>query len=131
MKKIFNIFLGNPLFKGSFIVLTGSTIANVGSYLFHLLMGRLLGPVDYGVLESLISLSYFLGVPLSVFTIVIVKYISQEKKNKEKLSLFVKKIFRKSSFYGLFLFGCFLFAFPLLRKLLKIDSLYYKEFLFP
>jgi len=125
MKKLFNIFLDNPLFKGSLIVFTGSIIASFGSYLFHLVMGRTLGPLDYGVLESLISLSYFLTIPLGVLNLVIVKYISQESqkdKERKEISAFVQKISKVMSLFGFLVLIAFLALFPLLKNLVKIDS---------
>jgi len=75
------LLLGHsPFLKGSFIVFAGSIITSLGAYLFHLSMGRLLGPVDYGILESLISIMYFLGIPVGVLSLVVVKYVAQEKK---------------------------------------------------
>ena len=122
MKKIFNFFRKDALLKGSLIVFIGSIITNLGTYLFHLAMGRMLGPADYGILESLISLSYFLGIPLSVLALVMVKYISQQNREVEKVSLFIKKIFCKISLYGLGVLLIFLLAFPMLKNLLKVNS---------
>lgn len=114
--------MGNLLIKGSLIVLIGSTLANFGMYLFHLLMGRFLGPVDYGVLESLISLSYFLGIPMGVLGMVIVRFVSQESADTEKIAAFIKKIVLKISGWGFLALVVFLFAFPLLKNLIKVDS---------
>lgn len=61
---------------GSMVLFLGNNLVNFGSYLYHFLMGRMLGPKDYGVLSSLISLIYFLGVPMSALSVVVVKYTS-------------------------------------------------------
>jgi len=122
MKKIFNFFWKNALIKGSAIVLVGSLVSNFGTYLFHLVMGRLLGPADYGVLESLISITYFLGIPIGVLGLVVVKYVSREKNNKEKVASFIKKISRKIFIYGLVFHLLFLLSFPILKNLVKVNS---------
>jgi O-antigen/teichoic acid export membrane protein len=59
--------------------MAGSMGANVGSYLYHLVMGRLLGPTGYGELSSLLSIFYIFTVPLNVGAIVLVKFISSMK----------------------------------------------------
>lgn len=124
VKKITDIIKKNPLLSGSFTVLAGTALANLGSYLFHLAMGRLLGPTDYGILASLISLSYYLGVPVSVLTLVVVKFVSQKNREKEKVSFFIKKISKKITPWGLFTLMIFLLSFPLLKKLVKVDSFF-------
>ncbi len=66
----------HPLAKGSMVVLVGSTLANISSYAYHLVVGRVLGPVQYGELASLFSFSYILNVPSIVLQTVLAKYIA-------------------------------------------------------
>jgi O-antigen/teichoic acid export membrane protein len=75
-------FKSNPLAWGSAVMFAGSMVANVGSYLYHLLMGRALGPVGYGELSSLVSILYIFGVPILVLQTVLVKYFAQIKANR-------------------------------------------------
>lgn len=112
----------SPLVRGSFIVLAGSVITNFGAYLFHLLMGRLLGPANYGILESLISFMYFLGIPVGVLSLVVVKYVSQEKKDIKKIGFLISWLLKKSAIYGLIFLIAFLAFFPVLKNLIKVDS---------
>ncbi|MFZ5366178.1 MAG: oligosaccharide flippase family protein [Patescibacteria group bacterium] len=81
----------NPLIAGSAVLFVGTMIANFGGYLYHLLMGRMLGPANYGTLESLISLLYLLGIPMGALSLVIVKFVSAFKGQK-KLSA-IKSMF--------------------------------------
>ncbi len=76
VKKITAKISQNQLLGGSFVLLVGSVIGNFGNYLYHLLMGRMLGPSDYGTLISLISLIYITGVPFGILSLLVVKYIS-------------------------------------------------------
>lgn len=73
----------NALARNSAIVFVGSMVANVGSYVYHLLMGRLLGPAGYGELSSLLSILYIFTVPLLVGQTVLVKFVSQFKAHGE------------------------------------------------
>lgn len=99
IKRIKNI-TADPLFSGSAILLIGSNIANVLNYVYHLMMGRLLGPTFYGELATIISVVGLLGIiPLS-FNLVIVKYISSAKDGtliKSFMSWLNKRIFLFSS----------------------------------
>jgi len=85
-------------------------------------MGRFLGPEDYGVLESLISLNYFLGVPVGVLGLIIVRYVSSHKENKSEISDFVLTLIQKLSVWGLVVLALFLLCFPFLKNLLKVNS---------
>jgi len=83
----------NSLARNSVIVLVGSMGANVLSYLYHLVMGRLLGPSGYGELSSLLSILYIFTVPLLVAQTVLVKFVSGFKAHGEigqAKSLFVQ-----------------------------------------
>lgn len=120
--KVLLFFSKNLLVKGSLLILAGAVAGNIGTYLFHLLMGRLLGPVDYGSLEGLISLNYLLGIPVGVISIVLVKFVSSHKNDKEAVSVFISGIIRKLSIWGLLVLFIFLSAFPILKNLIKIDS---------
>jgi len=66
----------NSLARNSAIVFAGSMAANVLAYVYHLLMGRLLGPAGYGEFSSLVSIFYIFSVPLVVASTVLVKFIS-------------------------------------------------------
>ncbi|KKQ97303.1 MAG: Capsular polysaccharide biosynthesis protein [Candidatus Woesebacteria bacterium GW2011_GWB1_39_12] len=79
-----NKILKHPLFSGSIIMFGGGMAANVINYIYHLLMGRILGPIDYGSLASIYSLIYVVAiVPIST-SFAIVKFISQAKDKKER-----------------------------------------------
>ncbi len=71
--------LSHALFKGSVVMFIGTTIVNAGNYLFHLLTGRMLGPVEYGTLSSVISSLYILGIIPVALGIVIVRFVSNAK----------------------------------------------------
>lgn len=124
LKKI-RFFLNNSLVKNSLIVLIGSTAANVGTYVFHLLMGRILGPVNYGILESLISLSYFLSIPIGVLGLVVAKYVSQEIEHPVKMASLVKTLSQKVSFWGVGGLVVFFLSFFWLKKIIRVDSFFY------
>lgn len=65
------------LIKGSFFAFVGGMIANFLTYLFQLLMGRLLSPSDYGVLISLRSLMVYVGLFAAALQTALIKKISE------------------------------------------------------
>lgn len=124
LEKALNFFKKNSLLSGSFIVLLGNALGNFASYLYHLLIGRFLGPSDYGLLAGLLSLSYYLGIPVSVLGWLVVKYVSPKNKDHSWVFFFVKKICLQIFPYAFWGFIFFLFMFPWLKNLLKIPSFF-------
>ncbi len=80
-KKIFN-FLRHPLFSGSAIMIGGSMAVNVINYAYHLVVGRMLGPVNYGVLASLFSILYIVAIVPTSTSVAVVKFISSAETDK-------------------------------------------------
>ena len=92
-KNILQTVFNHNLARDSAIIFIGSMVSNVVSYIFHLVMGRMLGPDGYGELSALYSLLYLFTVPLGVGQTVLVKFVSEMKaKNDtgEAKSLFWK-----------------------------------------
>ncbi|MBU1327483.1 oligosaccharide flippase family protein [Patescibacteria group bacterium] len=83
LKKMTARLFQHTVARDGVIVFVGVMIANVASYLFHLLMGRILGPGGYGELSSLLSIVYIFSVPLTVGQIVLVKAVSELKAREE------------------------------------------------
>lgn len=119
MKKI----LDNKILIGSFILFTVSMGANVINYLFHLIIGRLLGPVDYGILASLFSILYLLSIVPSSSSFAIVKYISSTKSDDETAYVFfrIKNYVRKIS---IVLAIVLLVISPLIANFLHIGNIF-------
>lgn len=80
MRKRLNIALSSItshyLFKNSALVFVGSTAANFSGWLYHLFVGRILGPEKYAELSALFALFYILNVLSSVAQISLLKFFS-------------------------------------------------------
>lgn len=103
----------------------GTTIVNAGNYLFHLLMGRYLGPAGYGTLESLISSLYLLSIISASLNLVIVRYVSQAKGRGDEaaISSFYHWLSKRLIILGVIV-AVFLTAFlPAWSSFLKISDL--------
>ncbi len=80
------------LTKRTFLLWAGLTLAAVGSYLFYFIMARMLSIEDYGLLYSLIALTYLFTVPHETIRTVMAKYTAhywvKEQKGKIKGLMF-------------------------------------------
>src|SRR5476649_2490100 len=79
VKKIIKRLSGNTVFTGSAVMFTGSMFVNFLSYLFHVVIGRILGVERYGELATLLSLFFILNVPSLVIQTVLTKYFASYK----------------------------------------------------
>lgn len=127
IKTIRNIagdFKSNHLLKGSFVVLIGSLVAAVGNYFFNIIMGRMLGPEDFGALVSLLALTYIIAVPSQTINIVTARYTAryQAKGESGKISSFIIKANRNSFLLGLVAFGAFAVISPAIARYLHLTS---------
>jgi len=69
-------FAAHTVVKNSVIVMGGAMVSNVLAYLYHLIVGRILGPTSYGELASLLALFYILNVPSTVVQTILTKFFS-------------------------------------------------------
>lgn len=119
-----SLILTNKIFSGSVVMIAGGFLGSFANYLFHLVVARRLGPEDYGILNSLISLLYEFSIPIATLTIVIVRYVAFFKGQKRQSaiqSLFFK-INKKLIFLTPFLLVFFLILLPLISDFLRLPS---------
>ena len=121
---MFKKILKNQLIAGSFVLFVGSMFANFGSYLYHLLMGRMLGPVNYGVLTALISLLYIISIPALTLATTIVKFasVAKAKKNYAKVYFLFYDFSRKLLVVSVIIFILFAFGSQVIAEFLQIPS---------
>lgn len=124
LKSLFQRFFKSRLIVGSFIVAVGTVVGGMGNYVYHLLMGRMLGPSDYGILVSLISLSYLLSIPLGTLNLVIVKFVSTLKGKKDfgSIGTLFKLGIKKILPFSFLVFLIFLLLSPLITSFLHLPS---------
>ncbi len=78
--------------KKTFIVFSSTAINFLLAYALHFVLGRLLGPSDYGLYGVTMNLAWVTGIPLGVIGISVVKYsaLFKAKNDKAKLSGLLK-----------------------------------------
>ncbi len=94
MKQRIQLLISNPLFSGSLVMVIGSNASNFLNYLYHLMMGRLLGPASYGELASLISLLTILTLIPTSIGLAITKYVA-ESKDPQEVGSFISALNKK------------------------------------
>lgn len=108
----------HPLFSGSTIMIVGSNITNLVAYIFHVVIGRLLGPAAYGILVATLSLIGLITVSLQFLGMVVVKFVSAEEGDKNSLfPWFYKNALR----LGCLIFVLTLIASPFISNFLSIN----------
>lgn len=124
MKRHIKKLVTNPLFLGSAIMVIGSNSISILNYIYHLILGRLLGPTNYGELASLISLIGLLGIIPSSLNLVVVKYVSSAKDEKEiddLINWLRSWLFKLSILF----FLAIILASPAISSFLHIDKMIY------
>ena len=118
-------FISSPIIRGSAVLWVGTMAANVSNYLFHLLMGRFLGPVNYGVLASVISLLYILMVPTTTVMTTVVKFTAEYDVEgaADKIHGMFKRLTKQLFYVGAALFLALVVLSPWISGFLNIPSL--------
>ncbi|MFH1863418.1 MAG: oligosaccharide flippase family protein, partial [bacterium] len=119
VKDLINRFIEHPLFAGSFIMVVGSNLTNFIAYIYHLILGRMLGPAQYGVLVATISLIGMFSITFGFLGLVIIKFVSAS--GAEQLDKILSWFNRKSLLLGAFLLLLSFIATPFLSGFLKIS----------
>lgn len=116
LKKIFN----NQLLTGSLIVFIGSNLVNVLNYFYHLFMGRLLGPANYGELVSIFSLTGLLMMIPGSANLTITKFVSANKTDKDTQAV-INWFYKKSYYLALILVAVTVVLLPIIGTFLNIN----------
>lgn len=98
-------------------------VINVVNYVYHLVMGRILGPVDYGVLASLFSILYIVGIVPTSTSVAIVKFISSAKNSGEMETIYNslnKLVFEIASALSILT----IIASPIIANFLHIENIF-------
>ncbi len=92
-------FIKHPLFTGSAIMIFGTNIANFLAYLYHLILGRMLGPASYSELAATLAALGLFSTAFVFVGMVVVKFVASTP-DKEKGILY-KWLMRKSLKFGI------------------------------
>ena len=110
----------HPLITGSALVIGGNLLASFGSYLFHLISGRLLTPAEYGLLESVIALLYLLTVFSQSLSFAVVDRLS--RLSQEKVGGAIGGLGRKAILISMLVFMLLILLAPFWQNFLHFDN---------
>lgn len=116
----------SALVKSTFTLFSGMMAGSIFNYFFTLIMGRMLGPSDYGVLIALFSLFYIISVPSATIQTVAMKFTSFVKNQGalEKITSLLLYLTKRVFWLGLVSFFIFAILSKPIASYLKIDSPY-------
>jgi len=112
------------MIKNSSIVIFGVLVSNILAYIFHIYVGRALGPVEYGVFGALMSLFMIVAMPASAISSAITKFSAKlySKKEYGKIGMLRKKIAIRIWIYSALFFLILVLFSWIIADYLKIDS---------
>lgn len=108
----------HPLFSGSMIMIIGSNLTNVFAYIYHFLIGRMLGPSSYSELSSVIGILTIIFTTFTFLSTVIVKFVSAENSESGQIFLWFKK---RVLTLGVLIFIAIILVSPFISGYLKVD----------
>ncbi|MDP2628570.1 MAG: oligosaccharide flippase family protein [Nanoarchaeota archaeon] len=123
IKNILHKIFPSELGRGAFILFVMINIFNILNFLFHFVMGRILGPSDYGILAVLMSLIYVYGTPSEAIQNLVAKYSSKlnVERNYGKIKFFMYKSLKKGFSISLVVFVLATIITFVLSKFLEIN----------
>lgn len=120
------IFSDQELFRYSFLIVFATMLGMIINYFFQVIVGRFLGPSDYGVFGSLMAILYIISVFGGAINISITKISSEFFVKKETSK--IKRIFKTYSLRLLIIGSILSFLFFLfsssISKFLKTNEIF-------
>ena len=108
----------------SSMLFTTTLLASAINYTYHFLMGRMLGPAEYGIIGALFSVIYFIGATLNTVQTVAAKFISVLKAKSEdsKIGWLMRRISAKMLLLGVGITLVFVFGSTFIADFLTMPA---------
>jgi O-antigen/teichoic acid export membrane protein len=123
-KTIKKVTSDEKILNAGLIFLFFSAVGSIFNYLYHLFMGRMLGPEQYGILGSLFAIIYIVSFSTSTFNLVISKHVAEfsAKDEKRKIKSLFQRAFKKTIIFGIIGLGIYFLFIPLIASFMNITS---------
>lgn len=120
-------FTSSSFFQEISIVVIGMGLANFFNLLYHFALVRLLSSEDYGVINTLISLTLFFSIIISPIQPTLTKFLSEYFAYEEfdKMYLLLKLSFRKLFLLSVIIFLGFVILSPNFTNYFNIENKFY------
>jgi O-antigen/teichoic acid export membrane protein len=112
------------LLKHGTLMFIATSVVNVMNWVFHIYMGRALGPVGYGVLASLLSLLMIVSVPAGSLQAVITRYVARFRAKNQygQIRYFLTRLMQRIFWYCLLAFLLFVLLSGIIASFLRVPS---------
>jgi len=122
--KWIKMWFANDLVGPGIIMFWSTSIANLSNYVLHIFMSRMLGPAEYSVFVSMLSLFMILSVPASPLQMVFAKYVVelQTSARHVQIGTLVSQALKRISSYSLIGFAVFLLSSGYVASFLNLPS---------
>ncbi|MEI6494909.1 MAG: oligosaccharide flippase family protein, partial [bacterium] len=112
-------------FRSSSIILIGAFFVNFLSYLFAIIVGRLLGPVNYGEVASIFGLAAIIGVPAGTVSMFMTKRVAglAAKGEHSRLHRLYNYVVKNTFLFSLILMIVYFLLMPLVAQFLRLEYL--------
>ena len=116
--------MGDKLLRHGGIIFSASFVSFFFAYIFQFYMARSLGPENYGILGSMLSLSYIFSVPSSAITTTLTQIVSEQKVKQDygKIKSMLLISAKKLMLTGLIIFFLLISLTPVLENMLNLPS---------
>src|SRR3989338_5876609 len=128
--KLLTLVRKDDLVKQNTILFAGTMTLNILNYVYHFLVGRLLGPADYGILGAFFSIIYILFAPINTIQTTLAKFTANfaAKNETGKVVYIYNRALKLLSYVSLVVFLIFFAFSPQIGKFLLIDNIIYLSF---
>jgi O-antigen/teichoic acid export membrane protein len=99
------------------LVLAGTTVANVGSYVFHVLVSRHLGPTSYGALAAILGIGVVVAIPSAALQYAVARGVTGQP--EAAAGEVTGAVFRLGALGGLAIAAVMAITSPLLSSFLR------------
>jgi len=119
-----NIWVIPAALRQGALLFVASCLAGALNYLYHIILGRMLGPADYGVFSSLVALLLVFSVPASAVQTVVAHYTSsfQAQGHTGGTRALVGSALKRVLFYAAIGTIAIMLASPIIASFLHIGS---------
>lgn len=124
MRRIVTLFQENAFIRNSSILFAGTMVMNVLNYLFHLVLGRVMDPHEFGEVESLISFFAIVSVPAATLSLIATKYGAAAKAENDRVAArsvfsYLNKVILR---YGLLVLIAAIVLTPIIKNFFKLED---------
>ncbi|MFA7707663.1 MAG: oligosaccharide flippase family protein [Candidatus Pacearchaeota archaeon] len=112
------------LIKSGTIFFIGAMLVAILNYLYHLFMGRMLGPIEYGVLGSVFALVYIATTATGAFNLIISKFTAEfhGKEQQGQIKYLVTHGLKKTLIYGVILLAVYILLTPIIANFMNLKT---------